>query len=427
MREPTDDEDDSSPLLSGALGPTPPPPWSLCEATPPPKVEAYPAETIAAPRRAASVVRGLVGVECRRAIPSPAHLSSVRLLGSGGYGQVTLVRDEPSKRLYALKRTRKAHVLAKNGVRRCAWMWREKALLEAIDHPFVVRLHGTYADEHSVALLLSVALGGDLFGRMGTITRMTEEDARFYAASLALVLHHLHLAHGILYRDLKLENVLIDAQGYVTLCDFGLAKALGPSGRSNTRCGTDDYMAPEMLRSQSVGLACDWWALGVLLYEILDGAPPFTDPDSTMNTYSNILAARYARPASSESATVPAACSALVSSLCTVDEKARLGSAEGGEDAVLEHSWWLQDGLQWEALVNRAIDPPWRPRLAHATDTSHFDDAEPEPVRRSVEGAAADGVSAADKDDEREACWRELQRFYGGGAVHEIGHLSEHL
>ena len=219
----------------------------------------------------------------RPAGPKPANLKMIKQLGSGGYGRVCLVHDSASRRVYALKRMCKAHLLSHNGHMRCEWALREKRTLEALNHPFINSIHETYADHKGIYLLLGAAMGGDLYRlieKLGQVmfyvvryhlhesaltrifttryAQVHEKIARFYAASLTLALAHIH-SHEFIYRDLKPENVLLDAQGFVKLCDFGFSKKV--SDRTYTRCGTPDYTAPEMLLNQGVnqvGRRLEW-------------------------------------------------------------------------------------------------------------------------------------------------------------------------
>ncbi len=216
---------------------------------------------------------------------------------------------------------------------------------------------------------MELALGGDLFGLMDRHGLMDEPMARFYTSSLTLALQHLHLLEFV-YRDLKPENVLLDFRGFVKLCDFGFAKKL-TLDRTYSQCGTPDYVAPEMLNGQGVNQGCDWWALGVLLYEMISGFPAFTDKGGdNMKTFANILKGELEFPPESE-CSFSGPCKALIAGMLSVNLASRLGYIHGGAESVISHAWF--EGVDWDRLVNCYVEPPWRPSLGSSTDTSHFE------------------------------------------------------
>jgi serine/threonine protein kinase len=253
--------------------------------------------------------------------------------------------------------------------------------------------------------------------------------------------------------------VLVDACGFVQLCDFGLAKVLGADGRTFTAVGTDDYMAPEVLRSiratdgpTSFGLAIDWWALGVLIFEGLVGFSPFSDAQSVGTTHRHILHAEETLRAlfrnlpstlpDSAGAKLSLAAQELISALCMGAESARLGSAHGYSGADVMAHPWFGSGYDWDGLVHCTVAPPLQPRLHSPTDDpnarspplgpSHARAELPKspalsPTRAS-EGNFFDldahGAVGTPPDALLEPCWRELQTFYARGEVlHEMAHL----
>ena len=349
----------------------------------------------------------------RKLQPKSEHLALLTQLGSGGYGRVMLVRDTKSRRVYALKKVCRDHLLSHNGQMRCEWLIREKRVLEQLEHPFIVRLHGTYADAGAIYLLLSVAMGGDLYRLIEKLGQVPEKVARFYISSVVLALAHIH-SHEIVYRDLKPENVLLDVHGFVKVCDFGFAKQI--SDRTYTRCGTPDYTAPEMLLNQGVNQACDWWALGILVFEMIVGMPPFTDPDGDdMKTYQNITVGDLFKCYPDDSKATDEA-RALIQGLCTVKVAYRLGYLKGGAADVQAHAWF--SGYDWDGLVNSTIEPPWRPQLSSCDDTTCFDD-------QSSGGTSLDGPQGREYGDDLKSKWKGLQEEYwgGSGVEDDMGHL----
>ena len=255
-------------------------------------------------------------------------------------------------------------------------------------------------------------MGGDLYRLIEKLGRIPEKVGKFYAGSLALALAHMH-SNEIVYRDIKPENVLLDSLGYVKICDFGFAKRV--TDRTYTRCGTPDYIAPEMLLNQGVNAASDWWSLGILIFEMVNGEPPFTDPDGDdMQTYQNIIQGALSSCYPEDSA-ASTEVRALCQGLCTVKVPYRLGYLKGGANDVMEHAWFGAD-FDWEGLVNMTKEPPWRPNLSSATDTTCFDS---DPGGESLEGPA--GKSHPEELAKR---WAALQEEYAGGPeIQDMAHL----
>jgi len=204
-----------------------------------------------------------------------------KVLGKGAYGQVYLVTEKSSEgsnvrrkvEKYAMKVVEKSLLTEKNQTK---FVEREKDILMHFKHPFIVQLKCTFQDKESFYFVFEFMAGGDLFHHLKNAQKFTIESTRFYAAQIVIALGYLH-DRKIIYRDLKPENVLMDDRGYVKLSDFGLSKE---ADQSSTFCGTTDYMAPEMISGMGHDKNLDWWMLGVLVYEMITGKPPFMASNS---------------------------------------------------------------------------------------------------------------------------------------------------
>ncbi|XP_014664300.1 PREDICTED: ribosomal protein S6 kinase alpha-5-like [Priapulus caudatus] len=210
----------------------------------------------------------------------------LKVLGTGAYGKVFLVRKicgSDSGCLYAMKVLKKASLVQK--VKTTEHTMTERSVLEAVrESPFLVNLHYAFQTDAKLHLILDYVNGGELFTHLYHREHFEESEVRLYVAEIALALNHLHKL-GIIYRDLKLENILLDTDGHIVVTDFGLSKELLPAdnNRAYSFCGTIEYMAPELIKREHSGYdkAIDWWSLGVLSYELITGASPFTvDGDS---------------------------------------------------------------------------------------------------------------------------------------------------
>ena len=197
-----------------------------------------------------------------------------RPIGMGGQGGVWLAYDPTSGVKCAVKQIRKGRLSALPKKAATRALVEREALLEVGHHPFITTLHAAFQNDTSLFFALELAPGGDLFGLLDMHPHgLPEAQARFYCTCVALALRHVH-SHGWVYRDVKLENVLIDRDGYIKICDFGFAKKAA-STRTFTKCGTDEYAPPEVVSGRGRSCAADWWALGILLHEMLTGRPPF--------------------------------------------------------------------------------------------------------------------------------------------------------
>lgn len=206
----------------------------------------------------------------RRVASDFEHL---KILGAGAYGKVLLVRDKVDRRLYAQKQLKKASIIVEN--RRMEQTMSERSILKAVRHPYIVKLYYALQDQEKVYLILRYAQGGELFTHLAAERMFSEDTTAFYVAQISSALCHLHNI-GIVYRDLKPENCLLDADGNLLLTDFGLSKVAEDGGTCKSMLGTPEYMAPEILLGQEYDYAVDWWSLGALMHDLLTGNPPFT-------------------------------------------------------------------------------------------------------------------------------------------------------
>jgi serine/threonine protein kinase len=220
----------------------------------------------------------------------------------------------------------------------------ERYILSRVQYPFIVELFATFQDSLNVYMLMSYVPGGELFTHLRRAGRFSPDVTRFYLANITLALKYLH-SFNIIYRDLKPENLLLDSRGYLRLTDFGFSKIV--DDRTWTLCGTPDYLAPEIIQNDGHGKAADWWACGVLAYEMMVGHPPFYD-ESAYGIYEKILRGHIHWPRSMDSLS-----KGLVKAFLTPDRSERLGNMNRGPQEVLEHPWFR--GVDWESLERREI------------------------------------------------------------------------
>uniref|UniRef100_G1NPF4 Protein kinase domain-containing protein n=1 Tax=Meleagris gallopavo TaxID=9103 RepID=G1NPF4_MELGA len=204
---------------------------------------------------------------------------------TGTFGRVHLVKEKMGKHYFALKVMSIPDVIR---LKQEQHVHNEKSVLKEVNHPFLIRLFWTYHDERFLYMLMEYVPGGELFSYLRNMGRFNNSTGLFYSTEIICAIEYLH-SKEIVYRDLKPENILLDKEGHIKLTDFGFAKKL--VDRTWTLCGTPEYLAPEVIQSKGHGRAVDWWALGILIFEMLSGFPPFFD-DNPFGIYQKILAGK---------------------------------------------------------------------------------------------------------------------------------------
>ncbi|SAM00953.1 hypothetical protein [Absidia glauca] len=279
-------------------------------------------------------------------------------LGTGACGRVYLAQSKFNKKHYAIKTLNKYDVVRKKQVDSTN---NEFTILRDMYHPFLVTLWDAFQDDSHLFMVMDFVPGGELFRILRKQKRFSEEAVKFYAVEVILALEYLH-ANEIIYRDLKPENILLDERGHVKLTDFGFAKRV-PS-YTYTVCGTPDYLAPEMIRSKGYTRAVDWWSLGVLIFEMLVGKPPFED-ENPVNLYEKILECRIDWPAGN---LISPVVKDLLLGLLTADVSRRY---DGGDRNIKCHPWFA--GVDFEKVLKQDwVTPPFIPSLQDDGDTDCF-------------------------------------------------------
>jgi len=315
----------------------------------------------------------------------------LKVLGRGSFGKVMQVRKKDNGKIYAMKILKKGMLIARDQVEHTR---AERKILEALQHPFLMGLRFAFQSPTKLYLVMDFYKGGELFTHLRNKKRFKEEEARIFVAEVGAGLGHLHSCNFI-YRDLKPENILMDEDGHVCLTDFGLSKDVDPDNpEATTFCGTPEYLAPEILAGGAHGKAVDWWSLGILLYELTVGIPPFYSQNVNEMYHKIQHGVLRFPPFLSEE------CKSLVERLCLRDPSSRLGSSDRDFEDIKEHPFFAS--IDWDKLYKKQIDPPYKPKVKGGDgDTSLFDTTfTAEPVVDSVVpdseialAAGADGFS----------------------------------
>ncbi|KAK9979913.1 hypothetical protein ABG768_013320 [Culter alburnus] len=294
----------------------------------------------------------------------------VKVIGRGAFGEVQLVRHKATRKVYAMKLLSKFEMIKRSD---SAFFWEERDIMAFANSNWVVQLFYAFQDDRYLYMVMEYMPGGDLVNLMSNYD-VPEKWARFYTAEVVLALDGIH-SMGFIHRDVKPDNMLLDKTGHLKLADFGTCMKMNKDGmvRCDTAVGTPDYISPEVLKSQGgdgyYGRECDWWSVGVFLYEMLVGDTPFY-ADSLVGTYSKIMNHKNALTFPDDS-DISKDAKSLICAFLT-DREVRLG--RNGVDEIKRHNFFKNDQWAWENIRETAA--PVVPELSSDVDTSNFDDIE---------------------------------------------------
>lgn len=302
-----------------------------------------------------------------------------RTLGIGSFGRVKYAKWKKDGKFYAVKFMKKYEIMK---LKQVDHIMGEKDVMSKCDHPFIVNMVGSFKDDRYVYIVMEIVPGGELFTHLRRTNKFTNDQALFYAASIALVFEYLHgEPRHIVHRDLKPENVLLGHDGYAKLTDFGFAKAVEPGTRTYTLCGTPEYIAPEVLLNKGHGKPVDWWTLGILTYEMIIGQPPFCD-EEPMGIYQKILAGKMYFPKYFEKNA-----KSLVKKILTADLSKRYGNLKNGPMDIIDCKWF--HAIDLKRVQDMTMEAPYKPDMKNADDISNFEDVpDSNEVPPAVKGAS---------------------------------------
>merc|ERR1711971_71151 len=308
--------------------------------------------------------------DIRKTKPQRSHAQTfenfefLKVLGKGTFGKVILCREKSSNHLYAIKILKKEVIIKKDEVEHTMT---ENRVLQSTRHPFLIGLKYSFTTSDRLCFVMEYVNGGELFFHLSRERQFSEDRTRFYGAEITSAIEYLH-KRGIIYRDLKLENLLLDKDGHIKIADFGLCKEDIQWGKTTkTFCGTPEYLAPEVLEDNDYGRAVDWWGVGVLMYEMMVGRLPFYNRDGDHDRLFELILmdpVKFPRSISDDARD-------LLSGLLVKDPLTRLGGGPEDAEAVKGHQFFAS--INWTDLEKRRVTPPWKPQVTSETDTRYFD------------------------------------------------------
>ncbi|XP_061647036.1 cGMP-dependent protein kinase 1 isoform X5 [Phyllopteryx taeniolatus] len=284
-----------------------------------------------------------------------ADFNIIDTLGVGGFGRVELVQlKSDENKTFAMKILKKRHIV---DTRQQEHIRSEKLIMQEAHSDFIVRLYRTFKDSKYLYMLMEACLGGELWTILRDRGSFEDSTTRFYTGCVVEAFAYLH-SKGIIYRDLKPENLILDHRGYAKLVDFGFAKKIGFGKKTWTFCGTPEYVAPEIILNKGHDISADYWSLGILMFELLTGSPPFSGPDP-MKTYNIILRGidmiEFPKKITKNAAN-------LIKKLCRDNPSERLGNLKNGVKDIQKHKWF--EGFNWEGLKKGTLTPPIIPNVS---------------------------------------------------------------
>jgi len=282
-----------------------------------------------------------------------------KTVGTGSFGRVRFATRKETGNFYALKILKKSAIIKMKQVEHVI---QEKNILKILRHPFTVNLFGLFSCDRYLYLALEYVCGGEFFSHLRKKGRFSNHIARFFAAQITSIFECCH-SEDIIYRDLKPENILLARDGYLKLADFGFAKIV--PHRTYTLCGTPEYIAPEILMNKGHGKPVDWWTLGILIYEMVCGYPPF-QAENPMGIYQKVLGGYITFPHY-----FYRQCKNLVKNLLNGDYRMRYGCMKNGARDVTRCSWFKS--INWARLLEKRYLSPYKPEVKSAWDTSNFE------------------------------------------------------
>uniref|UniRef100_A0A8B9JJW4 non-specific serine/threonine protein kinase n=1 Tax=Astyanax mexicanus TaxID=7994 RepID=A0A8B9JJW4_ASTMX len=300
----------------------------------------------------------------------PEDFDRVKVIGRGAFGEVQLVRHRASQKVYAMKLLSKFEMIKRSD---SAFFWEERDIMAFADSPWVVQLCCAFQDDRYLYMVMEYMPGGDLVNLTSTYD-VPEKWAKFYTAEVVMALDAIH-SMGFIHRDVKPDNMLLDRNGHLKLADFGTCMKMDSTGmvHCDTAVGTPDYISPEVLKSQGgdgyYGRECDWWSVGVFIFEMLVGDTPFY-ADSLVGTYSKIMDHKNSLNFPDDVEISKEAKNIICAFL--TDRSVRLGRNGVGE--IKSHPFFKND--QWTFDTIRDTAAPVVPELSSDIDTSNFDEIE---------------------------------------------------
>jgi len=285
----------------------------------------------------------------------------LNLVGRGSFGKVMQVRKKDTGAIYAMKVLSKKHIVLNNEVEHTK---AERNILEKLNHPFLMNLVYSFQTDDKLVFIMEFVNGGELFRHLQQEKRFSQPRVVFYAAEILTALQYLH-ENGVIYRDLKPENILLRDDGHITLTDFGLCKEglMSEDDRTDTFCGTPEYLAPEVLKGEGYTKSVDWWSFGSLVFEMLAGLPPFYSQD-VQEMYKNIMTQPlvFTDNVSEEARDI-------LTDLLKRDLSARLVDP----DKMKKYAFFRP--IDWTKLLAREIEVPYIPPVLDKSDVNQIDQA----------------------------------------------------